>query len=220
MKILEVAVTKVQALTEKLLNLRASKDQRAAEFAKKALDFSGKKELDALDKEIESTQRELEETQRLISQKELKAIEDKAVALSEHIRVNEAENSKLREEGMALRLLYEKTIPVKRIQISSKNWVKMTKEVETCESVVFSQRGEVLPEVKKKTLTNVFNATPDVIERALGNGWALAPGEVMPEPEALTPENSRQVETLTVPPVFNEFFERQVQMIPIAFKVS
>jgi chromosome segregation ATPase len=203
-----------EELQEKLNRLTKAKEELRAKFIREAKEKSGASQLEAMDQEIQTIRDEIKKVQHEAMASIRETILKQAEALAEEKKNLLKRIAEINKEGVALAEKFDLNIPSVRIQVSSKQSIHLERESETKELagskiVAYDLTGYPVEspifEVKKTIQKILIDGIPQKIEHAKKMGWRVCEGERIIE-EELTPMNSMNVSTLSVPAIFDIFF--------------
>jgi len=200
-KTIESLQKEIEDLTHKLEVIRE-------DYRKKAMDFSGTPEIENLSRQIADRKNRIEAIRlevlsdiRTHCLEEAESLAQEKKTLLERIAAIDVKGQKLLEE-------FEKNIPVRRVQTSTNQYIKVEKTYEKREITGYQHIGLGKEEpIYKATPMTIFQEIPvlDVnIRGAEENGWKICDGQEI-KPEPLTAENSRLFPMASVPDVFQAF---------------
>ncbi len=167
-----------------------AQEARALLLAKDKLNLADR-EIEDLEARIRAKATEIQEAEKADWRaKLLRASEEVALLFAEkngHLKQAEEKDLKIIE---ARKIVSQ--VPTKRVQISSKFFVTLEKEIEIPDEITplfetnwLTGSQTATFEVKKKKIVQqiTIDATPSRVDRCRAAGWRLRPGERMPEEE-------------------------------------
>jgi hypothetical protein len=103
-----------------------------------------------------------------------------------------------------LRVIFENSVPMRRIQTSSSQFVKMERRfIENVYTGFDIGTGKPQFDMKKRVEEAFITGIPERIDVCLKAGWTIVPGQPPLKEEPLDNENSMEVRSLPIPNTFD-----------------